>query len=127
MMSRKGSNWVDRDDPLEDTLARVLGHPLFLDADDTRLAPHVLTVRGLVEADATEVHVTRFIRTLFPLFDQPEPDPKLTRTLGIALWHIAKAGLVRDRARRRAEELVRQLPPPPSLAKQLTDAILRAP
>lgn len=93
-MSRTASNWVDRGDPLEDILARVLGHALNVVDTDARLAEHVLTVRGLVEADATEVHVARFVRTLLPLFAQPDADARLSRTLGIALWHIAKVGLV---------------------------------
>ncbi len=127
MTPRKASNWVDRGDALEQTLGRVLGHPLGVEADDPRLQEHLLAIRGLVEADATEVHVTRYVRPLFPLFLQRDADATLSRTLGIALWHIAKAGLVRDRAARRADELVRQLPAEPRLADQLRDAILRAP
>jgi hypothetical protein len=127
MSPRKASNWVDRGDALEHTLDRVLGHALGFEEHDLRLTEHVLAIRGLVEADATEVHVTRYVRPLFPLFLQRDADATLTRTLGVALWHIAKAGLVRDRAARRAEELIRQLPPDPRLADQLRDAILRAP
>ena len=127
MSSRKASNWVDRGDALEQTLGRVLGHALGVDADDPRLHEHLLAIRGLVEADATEVHITRYVRPLFSRFLQRDEDATLTRTLGIALWHIAKAGLVRDRAARRADELIRQLPPEPRLADQLRDAILRAP
>ncbi len=127
MNPRKASNWVDRGDALEQTLARVLGHPLGVAADDPGLQEHILAIRGLVEADATEVHVPRYVRPLFPLFLQRDADATLSRTLGIALWHIAKAGLVRDRAARRADELIRQLPPEPRLADQLREAILRAP
>lgn len=127
MSPRKASNWVDRGDPLERTLARVLAHALGVEADEPRLQEHLLAVRGLVEADATEVHVTRYVRPLFAIFLQRDADAHLSRTLGIALWHIAKVGLVRDRAARRADELVRQLPPEPHLADQLTAAILRAP
>lgn len=127
MCPQKASNWVDRGDSLESTLGRVLGHALNVEADDTRLEEHLLNIRGLVEADATEVHVTRYVRPLFPLFLQRDADATLSRTLGIALWHIAKAGLVRDNAARRADQLVRQLPPEPRLAEQLTNAILRAP
>lgn len=127
MSPRKASNWVDRGDAIEPTLGRVLGHALGLQADDPRLTEHLLAIRGLVEADATEVHVTRYVRPLFPLFLQREADGAMSRALGIALWHIAKVGLVRDRARRRAEELVRQLPSEPRLAESLAAAILRAP
>jgi hypothetical protein len=127
MSPRKASNWVDRGDALEETLGRVLGHALGFKADAPRLREHLVAIRGLVEADATEVHVTRYVRPLFPLFLERDVDATLTRTLGIALWHIAKAGLVRDGARRRIDELTRQLPRGPRLADQLRDAILGAP
>jgi hypothetical protein len=127
-MSRKNaSNWVDRFEPIEPTLSRILGRPLGVDAGDPRLVEHALTIRGLVEADATEVHVAAYVRRLFPSFDLPEPDASTSRTLGIALWHVAKVGLVRDRAERRAAELASQLPPEPPLAESLKAAILRAP
>ena len=85
-MTRKASNWVDRGDDVELTLRRVLGYPLALDADDPQLVEHVAAVRGLAEADATELHVARYVRPLFERFGQPEPDPIVSRTLGIALW-----------------------------------------
>ena len=124
---KKTGNWVDRGDPLEQTLSRVLGFALQREADDPQLVEHVLTIRGLVEADATEVHVSRYLRPLFITFCGEEPDREFRRTLGIALWHIAKAGLVRDRARRHADELRRQLPPEPRLAERLARSIIRAP
>ena len=127
MSPRKASNWVDRSDALKPILGRVLGHALGVAADEPWLQEHLLAIRGLVEADATEVQVTRYVRPLFPLFVQREADATLSRTLGIALWHIAKVGLVRDRAHRRTDELVRQLPPMPRLAESLLAAILRAP
>jgi hypothetical protein len=127
-MSRgKAGNWVDRGEPLEATLGRVLGHSLRMELTDDRLAEHVNTIRGLVEADATEVHVSRYLRDIRATLGLPELDPPVRRTLAIALWHIAKAGLIRDRAERRAAELMRQLPPEEPLAERLAAAILRAP
>jgi hypothetical protein len=127
MARGKASNWVDRGEPLERTLARVLGHSLGLGEDDPQLTEHVLTIRGLVEADGTEVHVARHLRAVFAALDRPEPDGPMRRALGIALWHIAKAGLVRDQAERRARELMEQLPPKPPMSKRLREAMLRAP
>jgi hypothetical protein len=127
MSRKKASNWVDRFEPLEPVLSRVLGHAFGVDAADARLVEHVLTVRGLVEADASEVRVAGYVRGLFASFGLPEPDGSTSRTLGIAIWHIAKVGLVRDRAERRAAELMNQLPPEPRLAESLKAAILRAP
>jgi len=125
MGSRKASNWVDRGDPPEKTLARILGHSLGLSQEDTRLTEHVLTIRGIVEADGTEVHVARHLRAVFVAFGQPEPDGAMRRALGIALWHITKAGLVRDRAERRAKELMERLPPEPSLSEALGQVLRR--
>jgi hypothetical protein len=127
-MSRgKAGNWVDRGEPLEPTLGRVLGHSLGLESTDARLTEYVHTIRGLVEADATEVHVARYVRDIRTSLSLPEMDPPHRRTLAIALWHIAKAGLIRDRAERRAAELMIQLPPQAPLADRLAAAIIRAP
>ncbi len=127
MSRKKASNWVDRFEPLEPILSRVLAHAFRMDAADARLVEPVLTVRGLVEADATEVHVAGYVRSLFASFGLPAPDGSTNRTLGVALWHVAKAGLIRDRGERRAAELMNQLPPEPRLAESLKAAILRAP
>ena len=120
-------NWVDRGDPLESTLARVLGHAVGRAADDPALGAHVLTIRGMVEADSTEVHVSGYLRTVAVAFDQPEFESVRRRTLAIALWHIAKTGLVRDAAARHVAALRQTLPPEPPLAEQLHTAIVRAP
>ena len=127
MTRGKTGNWVDRGDPLEATLSRVFGHSLGLEPTDLRLSEYVNTIRGLVEADATEVHVSGYVRTIRKTLGLPELEPAARRTLGIALWHIAKAGLVRDRGERRAAELMSQLPPQAPLAERLAAAILRAP
>jgi hypothetical protein len=120
-------NWVDRGDALESALARVLGHALRVDATDSALLAHVLTIRGLVEADSTEVHVAAYLHTMWEAFGQDALDPSARRTLGIALWHIAKAGLVRDTMRRELAAVRRTQPNAPPLSVQLHDAILRAP
>lgn len=120
-------NWVDRGAPLEATLARVLGHALDVAANDPRMVEQALTIRGLVEANASEVHVARHVRSVFQLVGRPEPDAPTRLALGIALWHIAKAGLVRDQAARRIQELTEKLPPERPLAERLHAAVLRAP
>ncbi len=127
MIPVRASNWVDRNDPIEPALARVLGQTLGVPADDPRLTTHALTIRGLVEAYGSEVHVARLLRGIFAEFGQGEPTREAAYTLGIALWHIAKAGLVRDAGLRHARELAKQLPPEPKLAAKLERAILNAP
>lgn len=114
MTRQKIGNWVDRFEPLEPILGRLLAHAFGVAATDPRLVEPALTIRGLVEADATEVHVAAYVRSLFPSFGvDSEPQAGTRRLLGIALWHVAKVGLVRDRAERRAQELMLQLPPKP--------------
>jgi hypothetical protein len=127
MTRGKASNWVDRGEPLESTLGRVLGHSLGLEASDPHLAGYLNTIRGFVEADATEVHISKYVKEIRNELELPELEPSGRRTLAIALWHIAKVGLIRDRAERRATELMQQLPPPAPLADRLAAAILRAP
>ena len=120
-------NWVDRGDPIESTLARVLGYAVGRHADDPALHAHVLSIRGMVEADSTEVHVAGYLRTVAAAFDRPELEPVLRRTLAIARWHIAKTGLVRDLAARHVASLRHLLPTAPPLAVLLLAAIVGAP
>ena len=61
----------------------------------------------MVEADSTEVHVAGYLRTVAGAFDRLELEPVLWRTLAIALWHIAKTGLVWDHAVRHVAALRR--------------------
>jgi hypothetical protein len=127
MARSNAGNWVDRGEPLEKVLGRVLSHALDLEPPDARLEDYVNTVRGMVEADGSEADVSTYVRNIRLELDLPVLDPDSRRTLAIALWHIAKAGLIRDRAERRASELMSQLPPEGPLADRLADAILRAP
>ena len=60
----KSSNRVDRGESPDDALTRVLAY--YLDADagtrsDT-LPGHVAAIRGLIEADSTEVHVAGYLK-----------------------------------------------------------------
>lgn len=66
MISSKASNWVDRGEPPEPTLARVLASYLELDlaTNTTQLQEYAGTVRGMAEADATEVQISGYLRTL---------------------------------------------------------------
>ncbi|MCC6929456.1 MAG: hypothetical protein IT359_10740 [Gemmatimonadaceae bacterium] len=101
LISHKASNWVDRGEaphaPLERVLCRLLDRA-------PRATPEWLraqsqTIVGMVAADASEIHVAGFLRTLLA-DDAPPRDDASLRTTAIAVWHIAKAALVRDVAER---------------------------
>ena len=102
IVSRKASNWVDRGESAVPTLRRVLAHffERFAPEDESWLDAHANTILGMVAADATEVHVTGYLRDVAREIGSPKREPSGARPAAIALWHIAKAALVRDFAER---------------------------
>ena len=54
----------------------------------------------MVAADATEVHLVGYLRTLLVYREDLARDSSTYRLTAIALWHVAKAALVRDFAER---------------------------
>jgi hypothetical protein len=99
---KKASNWVDRGEPPHATLRRVLAH--FFERRASEDAPwldeQANIVLGMVAADATEVHIAGYLRSLVRESGAPTREPLGERPAAIALWHIAKAALVRDFAER---------------------------
>ena len=65
MISGKASNWVDRGEPPEPTLRRVLSSYLHLDPDShaAELQEYATQIRGMAEADSTEVQIAGYLRT----------------------------------------------------------------
>jgi hypothetical protein len=106
MINTKASNWVDRGEPPEPTLARVLASYLELEpaANEGRLGEYAGAVRGMAEADATEVNIAGYLRTLESTHLAAEHPARHRRAAAIALWHIVKAAEVRDRALRLVAE-----------------------
>ena len=102
LISKKAGNWVDRGEPPNPTLRRVLAH--FFErlepADEPWLEEHVLIILGMVAADATEIHIAGYLRSVVHEHGSPTREPLGARSAGIALWHIAKTALVRDMAER---------------------------
>jgi hypothetical protein len=102
IIARKASNWVDRGESPLPTLRRVLA--FFFErhaaSDEPWLHEHALVVLGMVAADATEVHVAGYLRSVVRDVGTPTRDPLGARAAAVALWHIAKAALVRDFAER---------------------------
>jgi hypothetical protein len=83
-------------------LRRILAHHFDRHelADVPWLDEHARAVLGMVEADATEVHVTGYLRSVARELGLGPGEPPATRMVAVALWHAAKAALVRDFAER---------------------------
>jgi hypothetical protein len=98
IINRNASNWVDRGEPPNHTLTRVLSR--FFERQDPAYQPwleeHANIILGMVAADATEVHVAGYLRSVAEKEGVPAREPLNARPTAVALWHIAKAGLVRD-------------------------------
>jgi hypothetical protein len=112
MINPSASNWVDRGESPEPTLVRVLSSYLELEpaAHQAELLEYARIVRGMAEADATEVQIAGYLRTLEGTHLTAEHPARHRRAVGVALWHIAKAGEVRDRAQRLIAEYAAAIP-----------------
>ncbi len=66
LTSKKAHNWVDRGDPADPTIQRLLAHFYGLELDESRerLALPASTIIGMVAADATEVHLVGYMRSI---------------------------------------------------------------
>lgn len=127
IISRKASNWVDRGESPIPTLSRVLGHffERHADSDQAWLGQHANTVLGMVAADATEIHVAGYLRSVVREMGAPLREPLGARPAAIALWHIAKAALVRDFAERVLQgEVPANEPTPEPLSEWLARRLL---
>lgn len=95
-MSRSTSNWIDRGDPVDVPLRRLLGGALGVIASDPRLEEPVQVLCGQVAASANEGEVAAYVTSLLPAFSRSAPDRETLRILAAALWHVAKIGLMRE-------------------------------
>jgi hypothetical protein len=102
IIAKKADNWVDRGEPAEPKLALVLAHVFNKhDAlDRSWLLEHASTVLGMVAAGATDHHVMGYLRSVWRTLSDEPATPPGTRMGAVALWHVAKAALVRDFAER---------------------------
>jgi hypothetical protein len=127
IISSKASNWVDRGEPAAATLTRVLSR--FLGQDPANrpdwYREQAEVIQGMVAADATEIHIAGFLRTLLPEDEARARDSSQVRLTAIALWHIAKAALVRDFAERVLRgEIPANVPTPDTLSHWLASRLL---
>jgi hypothetical protein len=125
LTSSKASNWVDRGAPAVPVMQRVLA--FFFDrhaeTDQAWLLAAAQGVFGMVEADASDVQVAGYLKSVAR--EQAIEFPMRARVTSIALWHIAKAALVRDVAQRVMNSDLRTRPDrPPPLEKWLAERLL---
>ena len=127
-MSRKtAGNWVDRGESPNPTLRRVLAHffERFDPADEPWLEEHALNLLGMVGADASEIQIAGYLRGVAREIGYPAGEPLGARETAISLWHIAKAALVRDLAKREARgEVSVDVQTPDSLSHWLKERLL---
>ena len=102
IISKKASNWVDRGESPVPTLRRVLARffERYDESDAKWLDEQANTIVGMVAADATEIHVAAYLRSVVNATGQPTRAPLLARSFAVTLWHVAKSALVRDFAER---------------------------
>jgi hypothetical protein len=129
IISHKANNWVDRGESALPTLERILAHLFGRPAvsHGPWLREHATAVFGMVAADATEVHVAGYLRSIARDLGYAAPAgvPADIRTTAIALWHAAKAALVRDFAERVLRgDIPPNEPTPESLAPWLAARLL---
>lgn len=105
MISEKASNWVDRGEPAEPKIAKALRHFFGFDAPVAggTLLEYAGIVVGMVAADASEVQVAAYLGHLEDQLGLQRSTARHRRLEAIAVWHVAKAALTRDRALRLLE------------------------
>lgn len=100
MIDANASNWVDRGEPPEPKLARALHHVIGRDhpVESEVLLGLASTILGMVEADASEVQVAAYLGDIQEEHGVERSAGPARRLAAIALWHMAKAALVRDQS-----------------------------
>jgi hypothetical protein len=117
IVPREAHNRVDRGDPDLPQLVTVLRYFLGPDRDigDERLEDAARDIQGLVWGDATEQHVSGYLRRLGEELSIDENELPPRRMTATALWSIAKLAMVRDNAvpAREGRPLPEPVAPPP--------------
>jgi hypothetical protein len=98
MKQYRAGNWIDRGEPAQPHLSRILVRFLELDPEDdaTALAEHSETILAFVAADGSEVQLADYLANLQRRLGREVSPGRLRRYVAVALWHIAKAALLRD-------------------------------
>ncbi len=128
MISPNASNWVNRGEPAERKLTRVVRHFRGFDAavSDGQLQEYASVLEGMVAADASEVQVASYLGYLEDQLGRSRSPSRHRRLVAIALWHIAKVALMREEALRLLREGVPEATSDQvSLSEWLAERILR--
>jgi hypothetical protein len=125
MTSSKAGNWVDRGESPLPVMTHVL--VFFFDRHDAADQPWLGTtaeaVLGMVHADATDIQIAGYLKSVAR--EQGIEFPPKARQASLALWHVAKAALVRDAATALLNsDLARQPDDPPPLSEWLAARLL---
>lgn len=102
MILEKTSNWVDRGESSGPKITKTLRHFFGFDVpvEDAQLEEYTHTLVSMVAADASEVQVASYLGYLEDQHGRPRSSARHRRLEAVAIWHIAKAALVRDHALR---------------------------
>ena len=125
LTSSHASNWVDRGKPALPMMERVLAfffqcHDV---ADQAWIRETAEAVHGMVAADASDIQIAGYLKSVSR--EQGIEFPPKARLTSIALWHIAKAALVRDVATQLLNsDLAAQPSSPPPLSTWLAARLL---
>lgn len=126
MTSKTSGNWVDRGEQPVPEIQRTL--TFFFDrhgvADAVWLREAAQTLVGMVDADASEILVAGYLKHVART--QGIEFPPHARLASVAVWHIAKAALVRDAAVRLLNSKLVHEPDrvPPPLSVWLAERLL---
>ncbi len=99
VLDRNAANWVDRGQPAEIEIVRLLATFLELDpyGDGPALRPHAVALSGMVQADAPEPNLGGYLKHVEGSLGLEPSTGSARRLAGAAIWHVAKVAIVRDR------------------------------
>jgi len=127
--SSSASNWVDRGDAADRKVRQIVAQ-FIGDADAAKsrapwLTDAVRDLGGMVLADASEVQLAGYLRTLAESRGRAVMDAPPALLVAVAVWHIVKAAEVRDRAERIIRTMADDRPEAsPPLAEWLAERLL---
>jgi hypothetical protein len=100
MTRRDAGNWVDRGQPVEPELNRVLAMYLQKDpvAQGAALSTHVSAIKGMVEAGSSSADVGAYLRHVEQELGITDQDGRTRALASVALWHVVQAARVRGAA-----------------------------